>query len=108
MTITDVTPIAPSASGIPAGLRAAADFLATHLGPAEVVINMKVRGATQADKLRHLEQIASEWGVRTGVDGDGTRLAEVRFGRVRLEAHVEADDMSRRIADRLDALTAAA
>ena len=94
-------------AGIAGDLHATADFLATHHHPDDIVINLRVPGSTRPEKLAGLQQIADDWGVRIGKDSHGTQFAERRFGYVRIEAHVTAEDLSQRIAARQDERPAA-
>jgi hypothetical protein len=56
--------------------------------PDGVLIPLRVKGTTQEERLAELDSIARDLGVRVGVMGDGTRIAEKRIGHVRIEAHV--------------------
>lgn len=65
--------------------------------PESIVMRIPVTGSTQEEKLADLERIAVDLGVHIGVNGGGTRIAEKRFGRVRIIACVDPDS-TRRIA----------
>lgn len=85
----------PQATRRPLGadMKDLGEFLETCArGRQEISVNVPVQGSTQEDRLADLEAIARDWGVRIGMMGDGTRIAEKRFGRARVEAHVSPGD----------------
>lgn len=95
--------------GLMIGLTDLAVYVETHQDAPMFIadMNIPVPGKTRAEKVAALGAIADYYGVPV-TERDGMLIAERWFGPVRLEAHIVAPDLSRRLIAAQDARKAQA